>query len=67
MNSDTSSGNAVIAVNFDITPIAAAIAANNLALANASQLGVVLTNINAILLQFVIRSKNRFHYYSLGA
>ncbi len=48
INLDTLSGNAAVSVGCDTTAIAAAIAANNQATANATLLNVVLTNINPV-------------------
>ena len=45
---DTVSGNAKLTVNCDVTPVGAAIAAYNQAVANASALNVVLANNNAV-------------------
>lgn len=48
ITADTLTGNAVITVNCDITPIADAITAYNKAVANAEMLGVVLINTNPV-------------------
>jgi hypothetical protein len=48
VNLDTLSGNAAVSVSCDTTAIAASIAANNQAKANAALLNVVLTNINPV-------------------
>ncbi|MDF2432199.1 MAG: hypothetical protein JWP44_1830, partial [Mucilaginibacter sp.] len=48
ITSDTASGNAAVAVNCDITAIASAVAAYNLAITNAATLNVVLTNNNPV-------------------
>lgn len=48
VTSDTATGNAIISVNCDTSAISSAIQANNLAIANAAKLNVVLTNTNPV-------------------